>query len=91
MTQAPDLLTRLRVKPTIILPDMGERTVDVATSIRQLMVERAEAADVIEALYKALHAITDAYWGVNDDRNGDGGQPPDIVRRARAALAKATP
>jgi uncharacterized alpha-E superfamily protein len=41
------LIERLRVAPTVILPDMGDRTIDVATSIRQLMVDRTDAADAL--------------------------------------------
>jgi hypothetical protein len=40
-------------------------------------------------LLAALHEMTETYWGVADDKNGDGGEPPSMVVRARAALAKA--
>lgn len=37
-------------------------------------------------LYMALHAVTDAYWGVDSDHAGDGGEPPSMIVEARAAL-----
>jgi hypothetical protein len=41
-------------------------------------------------LFQALHEMTDVYWGVDDDRNGDGREPPpQVIVRARLALAKA--
>jgi hypothetical protein len=42
-------------------------------------------------LLMALHNITKVYWGVDDNKNGDGGkEPPYVIIRARAAITKAT-
>jgi hypothetical protein len=41
-------------------------------------------------LFAALHEMTEVYWGVDDDKNGDGhSPPPECIIRARAALSKA--
>lgn len=52
-----------------------------------------ETARLIAAspdLYAALHELTEIYWGVDDDENGDGiSPPPECIIRARAALNKA--
>lgn len=43
---------------------------------------------IIERLNAALYEMTDTYWGVADDRNGDDrGEPPMVIVRAREALA----
>ena len=42
------------------------------------------------ALVEALEEMVEAYWGLNDDKNGDGiDPPPACIIRARAALASA--
>ena len=50
-----DILERLRETPTVTLPQ-AEAMLPVASTIRQMMVERAEAADTIAALLEALRA-----------------------------------
>lgn len=41
-------------------------------------------------LYVALYEVTETYWGVEDDKNGDGkGPPPGVIQRARLALSAA--
>lgn len=37
-------------------------------------------------LFGALYEMTDIFWGVNNAHNGDRGQPPSCIRRARKAL-----
>ena len=55
--------------------------------------EQEDDARLIAAapsLAEALHEMTEFYWGVDDDKNGDGiDPPPDCIVRARAALALA--
>jgi len=34
----------------------------------------------------ALHEMTETYWGVDHDDNGDGGEPPTMIVNARKAL-----
>ena len=57
--------------------------------------QKANAAFIIRAvnshddLVAALHAVTDAYWGVDNDDAGDDGEPPSMIIQARAALSKA--
>lgn len=51
---------------------------------------RARLIAAAPALYDALHEMAEIYWGVDDDKNGDGiSPPPKCIVRARAALASA--
>lgn len=43
----------------------------------------------VAALWRALFDMTEVYWGVNHDNNGDGSPPPDCVVKAREALFQA--
>jgi hypothetical protein len=52
-----EVVERLAVQPTVHLPDMGPGTVNVAASIRQLMVDRADALAIIESLSAEITAL----------------------------------
>lgn len=41
-------------------------------------------------LLRELSNMVEIYWGLHDDKNGDGGEPPACIVSARAAIAKAT-
>lgn len=56
-----ELVKRLRYAPTLTLPDMGERTVVVAAMIRQLLVDRAKAADMIDQLARRSPQTTNDF------------------------------
>lgn len=40
-------------------------------------------------LLAELRNMVEVFWGLADDRNGDGGEPPSCIVAARAAIAKA--
>lgn len=48
----------------------------------------AKQPSLPKQLYDALCEVTDVYWGVDDAKNGDGGQPPACIRQARAAIRR---
>lgn len=68
----------------------GKRAVaHVKQSTSSPVKENARLVAAAPDLLEALLEMTETYWGVDDAKNGDGGQPPACVRRARAAIRKA--
>lgn len=53
-------------------------------------MDEITSARVIKTLVASLHEMTETYWGVDHDGNGDDrGEPPMVIVRAREALAYA--
>lgn len=61
-----DIVERLRVVPIVVL---DHHQVQAGAVIREMMVERAEAADEIERLRKALDDL-DALYGIVGQERG---------------------
>lgn len=74
-------------------PDMsGRKNFTLGTRSGGIVFAAEANASLIASapeLYEALRIVTDIYWGVDDDHAGDGGEPPEGIKQARATLAKA--
>lgn len=77
------LLERLRVAPTVTL-SIGATDIATARTIRTMMIERAEAADVLAVALQAIRAGIAFIEGFEDDELQEG--MGDLLGRMRAAL-----